>query len=73
MVDENNNPLEAAATGHVPLGSKLYYSREKQPVLLKREVVVTGDQLTDGVVPAQHSGGGRRFGWGSTVAAPRRC
>jgi preprotein translocase subunit SecD len=47
MVDENNNPLEAASTGHVPLGSKLYYTREKQPVLLKREVVVTGDQLTD--------------------------
>ncbi|HWJ36516.1 MAG TPA: protein translocase subunit SecD [Steroidobacteraceae bacterium] len=47
MVDENSNPLEAAATGHVPLGSKLYYTREKQPVLLKRDVVVTGDQLTD--------------------------
>ena len=47
MVDENSNPLEAAATGHVPLGSKLYYTRDKQPVLLKREVVVTGDQLTD--------------------------
>jgi len=47
MVDENNNPLEAAATGHVPLGSKLYYTRDKQPVLLKRDVVVTGDQLTD--------------------------
>ena len=47
MVDENANPLEAAATGHVPLGSKLYYTRDKQPVLLKREVVVTGDQLTD--------------------------
>ena len=47
MVDETNNPLEAAATGHVPLGSKLYYTRDKQPVLLKREVVVTGDQLTD--------------------------
>jgi preprotein translocase subunit SecD len=47
MVDENDNPLEAAATGHVPLGAKLYYSRDKQPVLLKREVVVTGDQLTD--------------------------
>jgi preprotein translocase subunit SecD len=47
MVDESNNPLEAAATGHVPLGSKLYYTRNKQPVLLKREVVVTGDQLTD--------------------------
>jgi preprotein translocase subunit SecD len=47
MVDESNNPLEAAATGRVPLGSKLFYTREKQPVLLKREVVVTGDQLTD--------------------------
>jgi len=47
MVDENNNPLEAAATGRVPLGSKLFYTRDKQPVLLKREVVVTGDQLTD--------------------------
>jgi preprotein translocase subunit SecD len=47
MVDESNNPLEAAATGHVPLGSKLYYTRTKQPVLLKRDVVVTGDQLTD--------------------------
>jgi preprotein translocase subunit SecD len=46
MVDEANNPLEAVA-GRVPLGSKLYYTREKQPVLLKREVVVTGDQLTD--------------------------
>jgi len=47
MVDENNNALEAAASGHVPLGSKLFYTRDKQPVLLKREVVVTGDQLTD--------------------------
>ena len=47
MVDEANSPLEAAGTGRVPLGSKLYYTREKQPVLLKREVVVTGDQLTD--------------------------
>ncbi len=47
MVDEVNNPMEAAASGHAPLGSKLYYTREKQPVLLKRDVVVTGDQLTD--------------------------
>jgi preprotein translocase subunit SecD len=47
MVDENDNPLEAATTGHVPLGAKLYYTREKQPVLLKRDVVVTGDELTD--------------------------
>src|SRR5258708_21303743 len=48
MVDENSNPLEAAATGHVPLGSKLYYTRDKQPVLLKREVVGTGEQVSGG-------------------------
>ncbi len=47
MVDETNNPMEAVGTGRTPLGSKLYYTRDKQPVLLKREVVVTGDQLTD--------------------------
>jgi preprotein translocase subunit SecD len=47
MVDETNNPMEAVGTGRAPLGSKLYYTRDKQPVLLKREVVVTGDQLTD--------------------------
>jgi preprotein translocase subunit SecD len=47
MVDETDNPLEAAATGRVPLGSKLFYTRDKQPVLLRRDVVVTGDQLTD--------------------------
>jgi preprotein translocase subunit SecD len=47
MVDETNNPLEAASSGRVPLGSKLFYTRDKQPVLLKRDVVVTGDQLTD--------------------------
>ena len=47
MVDESNNPLEAASAGRVPIGSKLYYTQNKQPVLLKREVVVTGDQLTD--------------------------
>jgi preprotein translocase subunit SecD len=47
MVDETDNPIEAAATGRIPLGAKLYYTRDKQPALLKREVVVTGDQLTD--------------------------
>jgi preprotein translocase subunit SecD len=46
MVDETNNPLEAVS-GRTPLGSKLFYTRDRQPVLLKREVVVTGDQLAD--------------------------
>jgi preprotein translocase subunit SecD len=57
MVDESNNPLEAASTGRVPIGSKLYYTRNKQPVLLKREVVVTGDQLTDASFQPQSQDG----------------
>ena len=47
LADTLNNPLEAQTTGRVPLGTKLYKDRSGRPVLLKREVIVTGDQLTD--------------------------
>jgi preprotein translocase subunit SecD len=47
LVDDQNDAAAAAATKRAPLGSKLYYSREGQPVLLKREMIVSGEQLTD--------------------------
>jgi preprotein translocase subunit SecD len=48
LEDTQNNPFEAAQRGRAPLGSKLYYFRgTRQPILLKRDVIVTGDQLTD--------------------------
>jgi len=48
LTDMQNNPLEAKAKGRAPLGSKLYVMREtKQPVLLKRDIIVTGDNLTN--------------------------
>ena len=47
LVDENNNPLEAERRGRAPLGSKLYKHRDGRSVLLKRDVITTGDQLTD--------------------------
>ena len=47
LVDENNNPLEAERRGRAPLGSKLYKHRNGTAVLLKRDVITTGDQLTD--------------------------
>ncbi len=48
MVDENNDPYEAARRGRAPLGSELYFFRDNgDPILLKREIIVTGDQLTD--------------------------
>src|SRR5262249_9858484 len=48
LEDMNNSAFEAAATGHAPLGSKLYtHTRMGRPLLLKREVIATGDQLTN--------------------------
>jgi preprotein translocase subunit SecD len=47
LVDEENDPYEAERRGRAPLGSELYKTRDGAPVLLKREVIVTGDQLTD--------------------------
>ena len=47
LVDQSGNAAEAAQTGRAPLGTKLYKERNGRPVLLKREVIVTGEQLTD--------------------------
>ncbi len=46
LVDTEHD-VEAALQGHPPIGSKLYYDRKGQPVLLKRRVIVTGDQIVD--------------------------
>ena len=37
--------VETAVAGKVPAGSKLYYERNGAPVLLKKGVIVTGDQI----------------------------
>lgn len=47
LVDQDSNPYEVQRGGRLPLGSKLYYERDGTPVLLKRDVIVTGDQLSD--------------------------
>ena len=47
LVDPVNSPLEAARTGRAPLGTKLYKQRDGTPVLLKRDVIATGEQLID--------------------------
>jgi preprotein translocase subunit SecD len=38
---------EAERTGRVPLNALLYHERDGSPVLLKRSVIVTGDQIID--------------------------
>lgn len=38
---------DAEQSGRVPLNAKLYHERNGDPVLLKRRVIVTGDQIND--------------------------
>ena len=50
MVDhENLNPaaLAAAAQGQVPFGDEYYVERNGERLLVKKQVVLTGDRLTD--------------------------
>jgi len=47
LADEQNNAFQAQQGGQVPLGDRLYKNQQDgSPILLKREVVVTGDELT---------------------------
>ncbi len=46
MVDEENSAL-SAVKGRVPPGSKLYYERNGEPILLKNQVMLTGDYIVD--------------------------
>jgi len=56
--DTQANPVAAAQSGDVPLGDKLYTNTESgMPLLLKREVIATGDQLTNATVGQSQSGG----------------
>ncbi|WP_129646480.1 protein translocase subunit SecD [Peristeroidobacter agariperforans] len=47
LVDETNNPYEAAQTKRVPIGSKLLNTRDGRPILVKRDIIATGEQLSD--------------------------
>ncbi|MGQ0836661.1 MAG: protein translocase subunit SecD [Gammaproteobacteria bacterium] len=58
LEDVQNNAYEAAQRGRAPLGSKLYRHRDGRPVLLKRDIIVTGDQLTDAITAATNEGPG---------------
>ncbi|NOR81507.1 MAG: protein translocase subunit SecD [Methyloprofundus sp.] len=45
---DTQHDVQSALDGRVPVGSKLYYERDtKAPVLLKRRVIITGDQIVD--------------------------
>jgi len=46
MVDEEHN-VQAAIKGRIPPGAKLYVERNGDPILLKNQVMLTGDYIVD--------------------------
>ena len=56
-VDEGD-AASAAATGVVPAGTELFYTRDdRRPVLLKREIIAGGDNLVDASATVDENGG----------------
>jgi preprotein translocase subunit SecD len=47
MVNDDPGALEAALAGQVPFGSDLFTERNGQSVLVRRQVVLTGDRIND--------------------------
>lgn len=48
LVDQDNDPQIAKQTGSVPVSDKLYMM-DNHPILLKRQVVLSGDSITSAV------------------------
>jgi len=44
-VDESNDPFTAAQTGRIPPQSRLYTDNNGNPILLKKRLIVSGNQL----------------------------
>lgn len=47
MVDDAPGVLEAALAGNPPFGAELFTERGGNPLVVKKQVVLTGDRLTD--------------------------
>ena len=46
-LEDTEHNVDDALAGRVPVGSKLYRTRDGVPILLKKRVIVTGNQITD--------------------------
>lgn len=57
MVDQEND-IQAALDGRVPAGSKLYNTREGIPLLIKRQVMLTGEYIIDAASGIDPTSGG---------------
>ena len=58
MVDQDNDPFEAQRRGRAPLGSTLEHKTDNSPILLRRDIIASGDQLVDATFQPTTQGGG---------------
>ena len=49
VAEDHSDPssIQAAVAGQVPFGTELYYERDGTPILVRRQVVLTGERITD--------------------------
>jgi preprotein translocase subunit SecD len=57
MVDDEH-PVQDALDGRVPAGSALYHDRDGRPILLEKQVMLTGDYIIDAASGIDPVGGG---------------
>ena len=56
LVDMDNDPVAAERRGRAPLGSELFHDENGNPILLKRDVIATGDQVINAVAARDQNG-----------------
>jgi preprotein translocase subunit SecD len=56
LVDTEHDVASVVQSGRVPLNAKLYTERNGQPILLKKEIIVTGDQIVDAASTIDENG-----------------
>ena len=56
LADTENDVRTAVESGRVPVNAKLYYERNGQPILLKKQIIVTGDQIVDAASTIDENG-----------------
>ncbi|MBM2829912.1 MAG: preprotein translocase subunit SecD [Gammaproteobacteria bacterium] len=57
MVDDEHS-VQDAVDGKIPAGSKLYRERDDRPILLKKQVLLSGDSIIDAAYGIDHVNGG---------------
>ena len=47
LADDEHSVQQAVASGRAPIGTKLYFERNGAPILLKRQLIISGDYIVD--------------------------